>query len=367
MGLSKLTLFPLSLLLLAMVVPLLVQVEAEAAGQNVTVNALSLSGTTLHMWTTVRAGSTTAQTGFTPLVIASSPATYTVTMADYGLYIFDHWENGSTSRARTIAAGDTTVTAYYRTSSTYSLTIKSINMTGKEFPGMYTAIGAGSTAIRSGFTPLAYSGASGTYTATVSDYGPYIFDHWENGSTSRTRTVTLNADTTMIAYFRAESTQVGMTSRELAVRVHGLINEQRVAYGLSPLVLDSKLSLVAENHSKDMASKNYFSHVNQGGEGPTARAEKAGYYCRTDFGGGYYSVGVAENILQTWVFGKPIVVNGIATYDRVEMEHLAKSVVDGWMNSPGHKHNILTKEYSKEGVGVGISSQGKLYVTEDLC
>ncbi|MGI0021198.1 MAG: spherulation-specific family 4 protein, partial [Nitrososphaera sp.] len=57
--------------------------------------------------------------------------------------------------------------------------------------------------VRSGLSPLTFVGTTGaTYSVAVSDYGSIFFDHWENGSTARTRTLTLNADTAITAHYR---------------------------------------------------------------------------------------------------------------------------------------------------------------------
>jgi hypothetical protein len=72
---------------------------------------------------------------------------------------------------------------------------------------MYTTIKSSTGfPMLSSFTTLTFNGAGGsTYGVTVADYGDRIFDHWENGSTSRTRTVTLNQDVTIIAYYKVGS------------------------------------------------------------------------------------------------------------------------------------------------------------------
>ena len=172
--------------------------------QTVSIKAVSLSGAALNMWTTISSPSAT-KTGFTPMSFAADPATtYTVTVANFGSSVFDHWDNGSTANTRTVAAGETALTAYYKTGA-YNLTVKSADMAGVEFSGMYATIAAG-TVLKTGFTSLSYSGGSGTYTVTVSDYGTTVFDHWDNGSTSKSRSIALGADTTVTAYYKREST-----------------------------------------------------------------------------------------------------------------------------------------------------------------
>jgi uncharacterized protein YkwD len=49
------------------------------------------------------------------------------------------------------------------------------------------------------------------------------------------------------------------------------------------------------------------------------------------------------------------------------MEEIASQVVNGWMNSPGHRENILNARYDREGIGIAVSSDGKVYVTQNFC
>src|SRR5207247_10905848 len=89
----------------------------------------------------------------------------------------------------------------YKTTSTKSkLTIKAF---GRSSPitWLWTIIsGAGST---TGYTPLSYSANSGSqYTVTMGEYQNYVFDHWDNGSTSKSRTITPNSNTVLKAFYR---------------------------------------------------------------------------------------------------------------------------------------------------------------------
>lgn len=154
--------------------------------------------------------------------------------------------------------------------------------------------------------------------------------------------------------------------RELEKRIHELINEERSQRGLSKLSWDGELAEIARKHSRDMAKNNYFSHTNLEGEGPTERGEEEGYYCRKDFGS-YYKEGIGENIFQNWLYDSITYTNGASSYDWSSMEEIAQSTVQGWMNSPGHRKNILEPDYDSEGIGVAISNDGKVYVTQDFC
>lgn len=103
--------------------------------------------------------------------------------------------------------------------------------------------------------------------------------------------------------------------------VLALTNQERAANGCPALALNGQLNVAADNHSEDMAARNYFDHSSPEGEGPGARIADAGYQGR----------GWGENIAVG--YGS------------------AASVVEGWMNSPGHRANILNCGYNELGVG----------------
>ena len=153
---------------------------------------------------------------------------------------------------------------------------------------------------------------------------------------------------------------------ELELQIHKLVNEERQKNGLNSLNWDNKLADIARKHSQDMAQNNFFSHDNLIGQDPTERGRLAGYYCRKDFGS-YYTEGIAENIFQNNLYDSVTYYNGIPSYDWNTQEEIAKSTVSGWMTSPGHRENILTATYDKEGIGVAISSDDEVLITQDFC
>jgi uncharacterized protein YkwD len=152
----------------------------------------------------------------------------------------------------------------------------------------------------------------------------------------------------------------------LESQVHILVNEQRTIYGLATLSYDSSLAKIAQKHSLDMARNGYFSHYNLLGLDPTGRGEQAGYSCYKNFGS-YYMTGIAENIMQNNLYDSISYYNGIPRYDWSTQEEIAQSTVSGWMGSPGHRKNILTSTYDREGIGVAIADDGKVYITQDFC
>jgi uncharacterized protein YkwD len=149
-------------------------------------------------------------------------------------------------------------------------------------------------------------------------------------------------------------------------RIHELINQQRKSQGLSSLSFDQALAGIARKHSEDMARNNYFSHYNLRGLDPTARGSQVGYTCNKNYGS-YYTTGIAENIMQNNLYDSVTYYNGIPVYDWNSLEEIAQSTVNGWMTSPGHRQNILTSTYDREGIGVAVASDDKVYITEDFC
>ena len=100
-----------------------------------------------------------------------------------------------------------------------------------------------------------------------------------------------------------------------------LTNEERAKYGLSALTRDWELCRVARYKSEDMQELHYFSH-----QSPTYGTP---FNMMKSFGLTYRSAG--ENIAMGY--------------------RTPKAVVDGWMNSSGHRANILNKSYTRIGVG----------------
>jgi len=75
----------------------------------------------------------------------------------------------------------------------------------------------------------------------------------------------------------------------------------------------------------------------------------------------------AENIFMNIRFNSVSTVNGDAYYDWNSEEQIAETTVRGWMDSPGHRKNILTPHWRSEGIGVFLSPDDKVYVTQNFC
>ena len=153
----------------------------------------------------------------------------------------------------------------------------------------------------------------------------------------------------------SDDTDNMIKEKQAEMEVHRLINLEREKQGLKTLGYDEKLASIAKSHSKDMASSGYFSHDTPEGLDPTDRAGKADYVCRYQIGNLIYS-GIGENIHM-------VKGSSIALWSS---ESIAEMAVSDWMDSPGHKKNILTSNFSNEGIGVSISAF-TIYVTQNFC
>jgi len=155
-------------------------------------------------------------------------------------------------------------------------------------------------------------------------------------------------------------------STVLENQIHDLTNKQREFYNLDILENDSELTNVARGHSIDMKNRNYFSHLTPEGLNPTDRGERLDYSC-TKFYGFYLTYGIAENIAKYWTFTNYFIQGNYLSYNWHTEESLANEIVEGWMNSPGHRKNILTPDFEKLGVGVSIGDDGGVYATQNFC
>jgi len=156
-----------------------------------------------------------------------------------------------------------------------------------------------------------------------------------------------------------------LRANDLEKRIHTLINRERAKQGLSQLAADNELSGIARGHSKDMASRRYFSHDSPEGHDFSYRYRRAGYSCSLRAGNTIF-LG-AENIFQNVRYDSVTTVNGEAFYDWNSEEKIAETTVRGWMNSPGHRKNILTPHWRSEGIGVFLSPDEKIYITQNFC
>lgn len=113
----------------------------------------------------------------------------------------------------------------------------------------------------------------------------------------------------------------GSDIQPIEMEVVNLVNQEREKQGLKPLQADAKLSKVARDKSQDMIDNQYFSHESPRYGSPFDMIKSYGISYRA----------AAENIAAG--------------------QTSAKQVVDGWMNSDGHRANILNPDLDTIGVG----------------
>jgi uncharacterized protein YkwD len=145
---------------------------------------------------------------------------------------------------------------------------------------------------------------------------------------------------------------------DLEQQIVQAVNLQRRAADLEALEIDGKLSDFARAHSEDMVQRNYFRHENPEGQTPMKRLLAAGNdKCRL----------LGENIYQNNLYSRVITEKKRTTYDWNTMEQISETTVRGWMASEGHRKAMLDANYKTTGVGVAISSDDKVYITQLFC
>lgn len=122
--------------------------------------------------------------------------------------------------------------------------------------------------------------------------------------------------------------------KSLEDQVLTLVNKERAARGLAPLKMNWEVQRCARLKSQDMINKGYFSHTSPTYGSPFNMMENFGIHFSA----------AGENI----------------AYGQTS----AQQVMNAWMNSSGHRANILSPIYTQIGVGAAKKSNGTLYWTQ---
>jgi hypothetical protein len=139
----------------------------------------------------------------------------------------------------------------------------------------------------------------------------------------------------------------GSNLASVSVATLCLLNAERADRGLTALKVDRDLQQAALGHGNDMVANRYFAHDGRDGSKPAERIRAAGYLSN----GGAWRIG--ENL--AWGTGE------LAS---------PKAIMAAWMNSPGHRANILMPAYREIGFGVIAGNptsgdgSGATFVTE---
>lgn len=114
-----------------------------------------------------------------------------------------------------------------------------------------------------------------------------------------------------------------------------LLNADRTAYGLAPLRVNAKLTSLAQYYAQDMINRNFFSHNNPEGQTPFDRMKAWGIRF------GYAGENLAIN-------------SSVAAAEKA------------FINSSGHRANILNPKYTQVGIGVRQNQKGQVYVVQEF-
>lgn len=148
----------------------------------------------------------------------------------------------------------------------------------------------------------------------------------------------------MILFFAYSATAYsysyeGMDASEIERQVYRQINQERKARGIEPLEYNPDLSNEAQNHSDTMADEKRLFHTNS--------------LLSTFRGNGVKCNYAAENVAYAYSLGR-------------SEAQIADRLVDMWMNSPGHRRNILNDRPDQTGIGVSITGPYVL-ATQNFC
>lgn len=127
-----------------------------------------------------------------------------------------------------------------------------------------------------------------------------------------------------------------VTATSLERRAFDLINAERGRNGLPALAWDGVVCRMARQHSEEMGRQNFFDHSGPDGD-PRVRARRNGISWTS----------ISENIAMSQGYDDPV-----------------KLAVDQWMNSPGHRSNLLRKDFTHSAVGIARMADGRVYLTQ---
>jgi len=116
-----------------------------------------------------------------------------------------------------------------------------------------------------------------------------------------------------------------------------------------------------------MAKKGFFSHITPDREGPSDRYQRHGYDCNVR-AGVFETIRASENIAQS---GYRVPIKGDSGVDKYDTPpQLAQGIVDGWMNSPGHRENMPKTIWSVEAIRIATTVKNgviHIFATQNFC
>jgi len=147
--------------------------------------------------------------------------------------------------------------------------------------------------------------------------------------------------------------------------IHRQVNEERRANGRALLKWSDDLARVSRAHSQDMVERDFYAHVNPDDQSPTDRGEEMGVSCSTVVDNPQTNY-IDENI--NWVSYLDVVRttrSGEEKYEWRTADEIVDEVGQEWMQSPGHRRNMLHESNQAEGIGVALKKSGSFEESGD--
>lgn len=133
----------------------------------------------------------------------------------------------------------------------------------------------------------------------------------------------------------ADAAPAQASAQALANAAVCLVNQERTQRGLRPLRVNRRLSNAAARHARDMVARDYFSHDTLGGGDFVRRIRAAGYVAPRSYPSLGEDLAAGSGDLGS-----------------------AREIVKAWMESPGHRANILNRKFRELGIGVALGMPG---------
>jgi uncharacterized protein YkwD len=154
-----------------------------------------------------------------------------------------------------------------------------------------------------------------------------------------------SATTAAFEASRSQAMTVAQEAAQAETLMLPVINKDRAKLGVPPVRMNAALTAFARTRSADMVKRNYFNHIDPDGVSPQTKARAAGIVD-----------GVYENI--SWIKGYATIFDNAAGCQQAMMAEPK--------NQENHRSNILDPKHVTVGVGIAVSANGVVYMTEEF-
>jgi uncharacterized protein YkwD len=135
-----------------------------------------------------------------------------------------------------------------------------------------------------------------------------------------------------------------ISRRALERAIHDATNHARARHDLDALDADLHLATIARSHSCHMVDADFSGHDTPDGTTIADRYDRTSYDWRR----------CGENVAKHYPDGLD------------DATTIARDVVDGWLDSPGHRENLLDDDWRVEGIGVDYATDGAVLATQNF-